>query len=79
LVEVLPLTGPIDDDVDRICPYDRVTDAIGTGTRGRAYQPVGKRWLPGRADLVKPQAERVLCASKADRGPYALGVEIACP
>jgi len=29
VVEVSPLTGPIDDDVDRILSYDRVTEAIG--------------------------------------------------
>ena len=29
VVEVAPLTGPIDDDVDRILSYDRVTEAIG--------------------------------------------------
>ena len=28
VVEVQPLSGPIDDDVDRILSYDRVTEAI---------------------------------------------------
>ena len=28
VVEVQPLTGPVDDDVDRILSYDRVTEAI---------------------------------------------------
>jgi 7,8-dihydroneopterin aldolase/epimerase/oxygenase len=78
VVEVRPLTGQIDDDVDRILSYDRVTEAI-------AYELAEERLnlletLAGRiADriLLEPQAMRAFVRiEKLDRGPGALGVEI---
>ncbi len=78
VVEVRPLSGQIDDDVDRILSYDRVTEAI-------AYELAEERLnlletLAGRiADriLLEPQAMRAFVRiEKLDRGPGALGVEI---
>ena len=74
VVEVRPLTGPIDDDVDRILSYDRVTEAIAA------------ELAVERLALLETLAERVvnvfcwnrkrcgpLCGSKswiAVRGPW---------
>ncbi len=78
VVEVQPLTGPVDDDVDRILSYDRVTEAI-------AHELAEERLnlLETLADriaeriLLEPQAMRVFVRiEKLDRGPGALGVEI---
>lgn len=78
VVEVRPLSGPVDDDVDRILSYDKVTDAI-------AFELAAERLnlLETLADrialriLVEPQADRVFVRiEKLDRGPGALGVEI---
>ena len=78
VVEVRPLTGPIDDDVDRILSYDRVTEAI-------SYELADERLnlletLAGRVAeriLIEPQAMRCFVRiEKLDRGPGALGVEI---
>ncbi|MBU2943102.1 dihydroneopterin aldolase [Shimia thalassica] len=78
VVEVRPLTGEIDDDVDRILSYDRVTEAI-------AFELAAERLnlLETLADrvaeriLLEPQAMRVFVRiEKLDRGPGALGVEI---
>ncbi|WP_420566865.1 dihydroneopterin aldolase [Thalassovita sp.] len=78
VVEVQPLTGPVDDDVDRILSYDRVTEAI-------AHELAAERLnlLETLADriaeriLQEPQAMRVFVRiEKLDRGPGALGVEI---
>lgn len=78
VVEVTPLKGPIDDDVDRILSYDRVTEAI-------AYELSAERLnlLETLADrvaeriLLEPQAVRAFVRiEKLDRGPGALGVEI---
>ncbi|CUH65616.1 bifunctional dihydroneopterin aldolase/dihydroneopterin triphosphate 2'-epimerase [Thalassovita gelatinovora] len=78
VVEVRPLTGPVDDDVDRILSYDKVTEAI-------AHELAAERLnlLETLADriaqriLTEPQAERVFVRiEKLDRGPGALGVEI---
>ncbi|MEJ6397853.1 dihydroneopterin aldolase [Yoonia sp. 208BN28-4] len=78
VVEVLPLTGPIDDDVDRILSYDRVTDAIAAELEAERINLL--ETLAARvADriLLEPQAERVFVRiEKLDRGPFALGVEI---
>ncbi|MFT7441016.1 MAG: dihydroneopterin aldolase [Sulfitobacter sp.] len=78
VVEVLPLTGPIDDDVDRILSYDRVTEAIGTelgAERINLLETLAAR--VAERILLEPQAERVFVRiEKLDRGPYALGVEI---
>ncbi len=78
VVEVLPLTGPIDDDVDRILSYDKVTEAIGTELEAERINLL--ETLAARVAeriLLEPQAERVFVRiEKLDRGPFALGVEI---
>lgn len=79
VVEVEPLTGPIDDDVDRILSYDRVTEAIDTelgDERINLLETLAAR--VAERILLEPQAQRVFVRiEKIDRGPYALGVEIA--
>lgn len=78
VVEVSPLTGPIDDDVDRILSYDRVTEAIGVELHAERINLL--ETLAARVAeriLLEPQAERVFVRiEKLDRGPFALGVEI---
>lgn len=77
-VEIAAPDGPLDDDVDRILSYDRITEAIGA------------ELASGRFDLLETLAEnvaaRILAAPQAlavilrieklDRGPFALGVQI---
>lgn len=78
VVEVLPLTGPIDDDVDRILSYDRVTEAIDVELQAERINLL--ETLAARVAeriLLEPQAERVFVRiEKLDRGPFSLGVEI---
>lgn len=78
VVEVIPLSGPIDDDVDRILSYDRVTEAIGVELHAERINLL--ETLAARVAeriLLEPQAERVFVRiEKLDRGPFALGVEI---
>lgn len=78
VVEVSPLTGPIDDDVDRILSYDRVTEAIGAELEAERINLL--ETLAARVAeriLLEPQAERVFVRiEKLDRGPFSLGVEI---
>ena len=78
VVEVRPLTGPIDDDVDRILSYDRVTEAIAhelADERLNLLETLAER-VADRI-LGEPQAIRVFVRiEKLDRGPGALGVEI---
>lgn len=78
VVEVLPDRGPIDDDVDRILSYDRVTEAIGAELQAERINLL--ETLAARVAeriLLEPQAERVFVRiEKLDRGPFALGVEI---
>ncbi len=78
VVEVRPLTGPIDDDVDRILSYDKVTEAIAfelAAERLNLLETVAER-VADRI-LLEPQAMRVFVRlEKLDRGPGALGVEI---
>ncbi|WP_373635589.1 dihydroneopterin aldolase [Yoonia sp. SS1-5] len=78
VVEVSPLTGPIDDDVDRILSYDKVTEAIGIeldAERINLLETLAAR--VAERILLEPQAERVFVrVEKLDRGPFALGVEI---
>lgn len=78
VVEVKPYDGPLDDDVDRILSYDRITEAITDELATRRLN-----LLETLADevaeriLQSPQAQRVyLRVEKLDRGPGALGVEI---
>ena len=78
VVEVQPLTGPIDDDVDRILSYDRVTEAIADALaeeRLNLLETLAER--VAERILVEPRAMRVFVRiEKLDRGPGALGVEI---
>ncbi|AKS45529.1 dihydroneopterin aldolase [Octadecabacter temperatus] len=78
VVEVEPLTGPIDDDVDRILSYDRVTEAIDYelgAERLNLLETLAAR-IAERI-LLEPQALRVFVRiEKIDRGPFSLGVEI---
>lgn len=78
VVEVQPLTGPIDDDVDRILSYDKVTEAISHALAEERLNLL--ETLAARvADhiLQEPQAVRAFVRiEKLDRGPGALGVEI---
>ncbi|WP_415184047.1 dihydroneopterin aldolase [Phaeovulum sp.] len=78
VVEVRPVPTPLEDDVDRILSYDRLTEAI-------AYELAAERLnlletLAARVAeriLAAPQAMRVFVRiEKLDRGPGALGVEI---
>jgi dihydroneopterin aldolase len=78
VVEVLPLTSPIDDDVDRILSYDRVSEAIGVELQAERINLL--ETLAARVAeriLLEPQAQRVFVRiEKLDRGPFSLGVEI---
>jgi dihydroneopterin aldolase len=78
VVEVLPLTGPIADDVDRILSYDTVTEAISIELEAERINLL--ETLAARVAeriLMEPQAERVFVRiEKLDRGPFSLGVEI---
>ncbi len=78
VVEVRPLTDPIDDDVDRILSYDRVTEAIAfelAAERLNLLETLAER-IAERI-LLEPQAVRAFVRiEKLDRGPGALGVEI---
>ncbi len=77
-VEVEPLTGPIDDDVDRILSYDKVTEAIASelaDERLNLLETLAER--VAERILAEPQAMRTFVRiEKLDRGPGALGVEI---
>jgi len=78
VVEVEPLRGPVDDDVDRILSYDRVTEAIQIELQAERLNLL--ETLAARVAeriLLEPQALRVFVRiEKLDRGPGALGVEI---
>jgi dihydroneopterin aldolase len=78
VVEVQPIEGPLDDDVDRILSYDRVTEAIAfelAAERLNLLETLAER--VAERILLEPQAIRVFVRiEKLDRGPGALGVEI---
>ena len=78
VVEVQPITGRIDDDVDRILSYDKVTEAINGSLaeeRLNLLETLAER-IAERV-LAEPHAVRVFVRiEKLDRGPGALGVEI---
>ncbi|MEL7214030.1 MAG: dihydroneopterin aldolase [Pseudomonadota bacterium] len=78
VVEVQPVEGPIDDDVDRILSYDRVTEAITlelSEERLNLLETLAER-VADRI-LLEPQAMRCFVRiEKLDRGSGALGVEI---
>lgn len=78
VVEVAPVAAPLEDDVDRILSYDKVTEAIAIELEAERLN-----LLETLADniatriLAEPQARRVfLRIEKLDRGPFKLGVEI---
>ncbi len=78
VVEVAPLSGAMDDDVDRILSYDRVTEAIDAelgAERLNLLETLAAR--VAERILLEPQALRVFVRiEKIDRGPHSLGVEI---
>ena len=78
VVEVRPSPKPLDDDVDRILSYDRITEAIATelaAERLNLLETLAER--VAERILAEPQAMRVFVRiEKLDIGPYALGVEI---
>ena len=78
VVEVRPVEQRIDDDVDRILSYDKVSEAIATelaAERLNLLETLAER-IAERI-LLEPQADRVFVRiEKLDRGPGALGVEI---
>lgn len=77
VVEVAP-AGAIDDDVDRILSYDRITEAIADAladTRLNLLETLAESVAD--SVLAAPQALRTFVRiEKLDRGPGALGVEI---
>ena len=78
VVEVTPFKGPLDDDVDRILSYDRVTEAIAhelAAERLNLLETLAEK--VAERILLEPQAMRAFVRiEKLDRGPGALGVEI---
>jgi 7,8-dihydroneopterin aldolase/epimerase/oxygenase len=78
VVEVRPVTEPLDDDVDRILSYDRITEAIAAelaAERLNLLETLAER--VAERILAEPAAMRAfLRIEKLDIGPYALGVEI---
>ena len=78
VVEVKPFQHKLEDDVDRILSYDKVTEAIKTELnveRLNLLETLADR-IADRI-LSEPQAIRVFVRiEKLDRGPGALGVEI---
>ena len=79
VVEVRAHPAPLEDDVDRILSYDRITEAIAAEL-AQARVNLLETLAEGVAERVlkEPQAMRVFVRiEKLDRGPGALGVEIA--
>lgn len=78
VVELCRFDGPVDDDVDRILSYDKVTEAIAhelAAERLNLLETLAER--VAERILLEPQADRVFMRiEKLDRGPGALGVEI---
>lgn len=78
VVETRPHPEPLEDDVDRILSYDRLTEAIAAELaeeRLNLLETLAER-IAARI-LLEPQAMRVFVRiEKLDRGPGALGVEI---
>ena len=73
VVELRPLGNPIDDDVDRILSYDKVTEAIAAELaeeRLNLLETLAER--VAERILHEPQAMRVFVRiEKLDRGPGA--------
>lgn len=78
VVEVARAGDRVDDDVDRILSYDKVTEAIAHELgeeRLNLLETLAER--VAERILLEPQAMRVFVRiEKLDRGPGALGVEI---
>ncbi|MEO6300902.1 MAG: dihydroneopterin aldolase, partial [Paracoccaceae bacterium] len=78
VVEVRPVLQPLDDDVDRILSYDRITEAITAelaAQRLNLLETLAER--VAERILAEPQAMRAFVRiEKLDIGPYKLGVEI---
>lgn len=78
VVEVRPWDEPLEDDVDRILSYDKVTEAIEgelSEERLNLLETLAER-VADRI-LSEPQAVRAFVRiEKLDRGPGTLGVEI---
>lgn len=78
VVEVRPHPAPLQDDVDRILSYDRITEAIAAELaeeRLNLLETLAER--VAERVLAEPQAMRAFVRiEKLDRGPGALGVEI---
>jgi dihydroneopterin aldolase len=78
VVEVAPVPQPLDDDVDLILSYDRLTEAVALELRAERINLL--ETLAERVALRilhEPQAMRAFVRiEKIDRGPYDLGVEI---
>lgn len=78
VVEVRPAPQPLNDDVDRILSYDRITEAIAAelaAERLNLLETLAER--VAERILAAPQAMRVFVRiEKLDVGPYKLGVEI---
>lgn len=78
VVEVRPASAPLDDDVDRILSYDRITESIAAelaAERLNLLETLAER--VAERVLAEPAAMRVFVRiEKLDVGPYALGVEI---
>lgn len=78
VVEVRPAPQPLNDDVDRILSYDRITESIAqelSAERLNLLETLAER--VAERILAEPQAMRVFVRiEKLDIGPYKLGVEI---
>lgn len=78
VVEVTPPDNILDDDVDTILSYDKVTEAIAhelAEERLNLLETLAEK--VAERILLEPQAVRVFVRiEKLDRGPGALGVEI---
>lgn len=78
VVEVRPAPQPLNDDVDRILSYDRITESIAAelaAERLNLLETLAER--VAERVLAEPQAMRVFVrVEKLDIGPYKLGVEI---
>jgi dihydroneopterin aldolase len=78
VVEVAKVPQPLDDDVDLILSYDRLTEAVGHELRAERVNLL--ETLAERVALrilAERQAQRAFVRiEKIDRGPYDLGVEI---
>lgn len=78
VIEVRPAPQPLNDDVDRILSYDRITEAIAAelaAERLNLLETLAER--VAERILAEPQAMRAFVRiEKLDIGPYKLGVEI---